>query len=288
MSKQIKICVLLFCLYFTGCSKSEFKETDPATGNEPGVVSDNITDTCLVSEIQQISGSVIYNSYNYIKNNQQQTTSITYKENSGASQVKANFQYKADSILIGNNEWMIKNPVTGNIEQYYCIEKLNAQLSDQVLYKYEYNNEGELVRKKIYYNGAVTPDFVSYYLYDNSNLVGVELRTGSSNVLLLTSSIVYDMQKDIKPWIYCYTDFFENNTYLQAFSFGKKITHPLLQIKSTLYDAADGKTLDTWTTNFSGYVISKDKYVLQASANGDNQQGLGFLIGDLRFGYKCK
>jgi hypothetical protein len=55
-----------------------------------------------------------------------------------------------------------------------------------------------------------------------------------------------------------------------------------------IYDFSSGSIIDEWKTSFSGYVISKDGYVLQVNCNGDNQQGLSMFVATNRFTYTCK
>jgi hypothetical protein len=58
-------------------------------------------------------------------------------------------------------------------------------------------------------------------------------------------------------------------------------------INTSVYDVANGSVIDTWVTNFSDYVFSKDGFVLQTTAKGDLQQGLGLLYGTTKFDYQC-
>ena len=58
-------------------------------------------------------------------------------------------------------------------------------------------------------------------------------------------------------------------------------------IQTKIFDTNDGSIFDIWTTNFTGFVFSNDGYVLQTTATGDQQQGLGLLYGITRFDYQC-
>jgi hypothetical protein len=110
---------------------------------------------------------------------------------------------------------------------------------------------------------------------------------GSKRDILLASTIDYDMTTERKPWVYLFPDFFEGSRYLQAFNFGKRGSYPVKNIVTKIHNTTDGAVLDTWSTSFSGYVFSQDGFILQTSAAGHLQQGLGLLFGTTRFDYQC-
>ncbi|MCW3088563.1 MAG: hypothetical protein JWQ78_1949, partial [Sediminibacterium sp.] len=131
--------------------------------------------------------------------------------------------------------------------------------------------------------------FETNYTYDNNNLLtGCVLYAGSKKDKLLQTVIDYTMTVAKKPWVYLFPDFFEGYHYLQALNFGKRGNYPVKNITTTIYDISDGSVLDTWATAFSGYVYSEDGFILQTTAKGDLQQGLGLLFGTTRFDYQCK
>ena len=104
----------------------------------------------------------------------------------------------------------------------------------------------------------------------------------------MQTTFTYDVTVTIKPWIYLYADAFECYSFLDGFSFGNKPTNPVMKIDTQVFDSNTSVQIDEWITTFGSYVYSTDKYVLQVSAAGDLQQGLGFIIGTMRFYYQCK
>jgi hypothetical protein len=285
--KKNNVHILLLCLLLCACGKS-FTETDPTTGTTPTPVNQNNKDTCALIGISQINGSITYNNILFGRNASQQTISFEYNEPATPSAISREaFVYRQDSILIENDHWMLRDPQHGQISTYFHLEKINDTIIDRVLYRYKYDAEKRLTQKTIYYNGASLPDFITDYIYNGNLLVRCELWTGDHSKKILVSNIDYDMSVTIKPWIYLFTDAFENNRYLQAFPFGKRSNHPPKQIRTLIYDGITETLLDSWTTNFSGYVYSPDNYVLQTTTTGDNQQGLSILAGTLRFKYQC-
>ena len=166
------------------------------------------------------------------------------------------------------------------------IERLDA-IADDILYEYKYDLNGKLVQKLIYYNYSTEPDYITKYLYDGKNLISSQLLAGDGITKLMQTDLTYDVNTTIKPWLYLYGDAFESYRFIQGFSFGPRSTLAVKKIVSTIYDANYGNALDTWTTNFSGYVISKDQHVLQVTCDGDLQQGMGLFLGTIRFDYQC-
>lgn len=280
--------ILSLLAVLSSCGKS-FVETDPATGNTPEHVSNNPNATCMIGNISQINGSQIYNNLAYQYTTAQLASGVEITEPSlNNNRVVKNFSFRGDTILLDASQWLLQDPVTRYISKMQVIEQVNSNIQDTILYQYEYDGSGKLVRKKCFYNRSKDPDFTTDYSYTGNNITSCKLMLGSGPQKLMESSISYDATISIKPWLYLFTDVFENNLYLQAFSFGIRPSLAVKEINTVVYDSGSGNIIDTWVTKFSGYVLSKDNYVLQVNANGDNQQGLAFLTGTLRFNYSCK
>jgi hypothetical protein len=279
--------LLILLLLALGCSK-DIVETDPFTGEAIQVITTNPTATCQITRIRQISGKLAFNRLEYQRDNSNKTLGMDYYDSITNTNFKSAFQYRGDTIVMGNSEWMIQDGATKNISQYFVRDTTNDSFWDDILYEYKYDQTGKLIKKLIYYNYSADPDYITNYLYDGNDLITTQLFAGDAKAKLMQTDITYDASTTIKPWIYLFGDAFENYRYLQGFSFGKKATHLVKKIVSTIYDINNGTTLDLWTTTFGEYVISKDQYVLQATSIGDNQQGMGTLLGTIRYDYQCK
>jgi len=279
--------ILILFLLLQSCSK-QFVQTDPLTGEEVQFLSTKDSATCQISTIRQISGKTSFNRLEFQRDNGNKIMGLNYYDSiTNTVDYKASFQYRGDTIIMGNAEWMVQDSKTKHINQYFVSDTSNDLFADDILYEYKYDLSGKLVQKSTYYNYSTVPDYISKYLYDGNNLITTQLFLGDGITKLMQTDITYDGNTITKPWIYFYGDAFESYRFLQGFSFGPRSTLAVKKIITTIYDANYGNTLDTWTTNFSGYVISKDQYVLQVTCDGDLQQGMGLFLGTIRFDYQC-
>lgn len=269
------------------CSKT-LVETDPITGNPPQPIASATDSLCGISAIRQVSGSTFYNQWIYNRNSSQLFSSIQYAD--AVSQTIPFIQnpvYKGDTIVLDSTSWIIRDLQTGFVQQYFIREKKSSTLYDNIYYTYHYNSNGFLKQKYTFYNQKLTPDYVTYYYYDEKNLINCQLFTGDEKKRLLQSKISYDLTKEIKPWIYLFTDAFHEYPYLPILNFGKHPQNPVSEIQTMIYDVTNDSSKDQWITKFSGYVFSTEKYVVQVTTTGTPQQGLGFLLGTQRFDYHC-
>jgi len=270
----------------SSCRKS-FVETDPNTGGEPTIVSNNPNSYCRIQNISQVNGTATFFSISYQYANKIFPNEIAVAEPAiNNLTLKTDFITKGDTIYFGTGQWMIRDAVHGQITEMLLIEADVSGVRDTILYRYLYDASIRLSQKKSFYNGNTQPDFITDYFYSGTMLTSVKVQLGDGR-RLMESSIAYDPSVSIKPWVYLYTDAFESNRFLHGFPFGVHTTTLVKQIQTYIYDTNTGEQLDKWNTFFSGYVISKDGYVLQVNSTGDNQQGLSFLTGTLRFKYVC-
>jgi hypothetical protein len=281
-------CILILLLLALGCSK-EYVETDPLTGKEVQALTTDPAASCQLTQLRQISAKIAFNRLDYQRDNANKIQGMNYYDSiTNTVDYKLTFQYRGDTIAMGSWEWMIQDGISKNINQYFVRDTTNGSFWDDILYEYKYDPAGKLIKKLTYYNYSSDPDYITNYLYDGNDLITSQLFSSDGKSKLMQTDVSYDASKTIKPWIYLFGDAFENYRYLQGFSFGKRPTHAVKKIVSTIYDVNDGTVLDVWTTNMGEYVISKDQYVLQVTSSGDIQQGMGLLLGTIRFDYQCK
>lgn len=281
------VCYIIVCVALAGSCRKSFVETDPVTGALPTVVSTNPNSYCRIENISQVNGTATFFSISYQYANKIFPNEIAIAEPVvNTTTRKINFIVKGDTLFFSTSDWMIRDAVHGQITQMQSVDIDASGNRDTILYRYVYDASIRLIQKKTYYNGNSQPDFITDYFYSGTLLTSIKLQLGDGRKLM-ESSIAYDLGVTIKPWLYLYTDAFESNQLLQGFPFGVRSTALVKQILTNIYDTQTGEQLDKWNTFFSGYVISKDGYVLQVNSTGDNQQGLSFLTGTLRFKYVC-
>jgi hypothetical protein len=271
--------ILLF-----SCGKgAEFKIVDPDTGQPPTQLGSNTSTVCVLSSISQknVSGNGSDAYYLLLRDTNQLVKAVSqYDSLRKKFDYNISFTITKDSVRFSSGEYLRKD-AAGRVSYFYTRADLTDPASDVEVYQYSYNTNGYLVSKLRYVNGAATPFYETKYTYDNNNLL-------IGCTVLVGATLSYEMTTAIKPWLYLFPDGFEIYKYAQGLDFGKKGGYPIKQILTKIYDISDGSVLDTWTTNFSGYVYSLDNYILQTTASGDLQQGIGLLYGTNRFAYQCK
>jgi hypothetical protein len=265
--------------------------TDPLTG-APVTNLTSTTGDCYISNIAQRNNNYSTNIDNALvisRDTAFQPTRLVYVDsltNKNGSNITVN--KINDSIALSTGEYFLLDKTSKQVVFFSSKADLTDPLSDNMQYRYIYNAAGYLIQKFIYFNSAALPTYETDYSYSSDNtLTGCVLYFGAKKLKFLESTIQVDLTTSIKSWIYLFPDFFEGYNYLQAFNFGKKNNYPLKSIVTNVYDINDGTVYDTWNTSFTSTVVSKDNYLLQITANGDQQQGLGFLFGVTRFSYQC-
>jgi hypothetical protein len=282
-----KIIILLCIIAFIRCGKSEFKLTEPATEQASQPLPTNQNTNAKIIAIKQVNGAILYNKLTYTLNDKLLPTSLKYYDSvSNTVDYMVQFNYKNDTISVNNNEWLVIAPGTNNVMKHFIRTTYADNTFDDELYTYTYDNANRLIKKKIYVNGAVNEDYYSDYSYDGNNLISCKLILASTKQLIQESKIKYNTSQQIKPWVYFFGDAFENNIYLPVLNYGVKPSNTVVSIVTDIYDVAAGTKIDTWSSSFSGYEISKDNFVLQVTTNGDRQQGLGIYLGTMRFDYQ--
>ena len=282
--------MLFVCIgIVAGCNKS-FVETDPATGTSPVSLTSTSTGSCSVINISQKNKDYgnVDNSFQVTRDtNFIPTRMRLYDSLAGKSDYDINVFLSGDSMLLSTGEYLLRDPVTKLIKVLSTKSDIYDPNSDDKLCLYFYNTQGYLIKKQIFLNGSSYPSYETTYGYDNNLLTGCVVTAGANKLKLIESTLAYDTSKIVKPWIYLFPDFFEGYNYLQAFNFGKKAASPVSSILTRIFDINDGSIIDYWYTSFAGYVYSKDNFILQTTAKGDLQQGLGLLFGITRFDYQC-
>lgn len=283
-----RIIYLLILTALISCGK-DFVLTDPQTGQEPVPLASNTNQICEISEIKQINGNVDYSKLNFNRDNNNLTLSLNYFDFiTNKTVYNIQLQNSGDTVRVDAYNWFVKDRTTHNVIKYFSIDTVGNTIGDAITYVYRYDTNNLLVSKQTFYNQTSIPDFTTNYTYSNGNLIACSLFAKDGKTKLLESSYSYDLTIKIKPWVYLFSDAFENNTVLQALPFGARSVNPITQINTKIFDFSSAAILDEWKTSFSGYVFSKDGYVLQVNCNGDNQQGLSLFVGTNRFSYSCK
>jgi len=270
-----------------GCGKNGSGPTNPPSTNPP--TTPPVAKTCQLLGISQLNGGSKPDFALTITFTNDIASAILLYDSLGNQKVfDATFQQiTSDSIRIDQYQYLkvdANKRVTTLVTRSDMTNPLNADIHR---YTYTYNTEGYLTKKDLYVNDAYF--YTTNYTYANNLLIKCIMTVaGNDSYKILESDLTYDANTTIKNWLYTFPDAFESYLYNPALNFGNKGNKALSQIITKIYNPVSGTVIDTWTTNYSNYVISADGYIQSGTANGDLQQGMASFYGKTTFYYQCK
>jgi hypothetical protein len=277
------LCVLLVL----GCSKKDAPPPNPGGGNPPPTPTPK---TCtLVGISQQNTGNKPDFALTVGLNaNGAANGYIVFDSLGNIKREDVTFNYiTSDSIRIDNHQY-IRLDAEKRVVRFVTKSDLrNPSTADDYRYEYTYSN-GLLATKKLYINDYATAYFTSTYTYTNNLLTKCVVTINEGTQKILESELTYDANTTIKDWIYTIPDAFESFFISNALSFGARPNRPLSQAITKLYNPSTNAVIDTWTTNYNGYSLNSDGYLIAGTANGDLQQGMATFYGKTVFYYNCK
>ncbi len=274
-----------------GCSKSESSGGGTPTPPPPPPPPPPVALTCITSAISQVNSGLKSESglTTFYDINLNVIRILVYDSASNIKAFEANFNYiTSDSVRIDAYQYL-KLDATKRVVLFVTKSDLKSPATaDEYKFEYIYNSQGYLVTKNLYINGSKVPNFRTIYTYTNNFLTKCLMTAVSSgNLKILESDLTYDNTVSIKTWIYTFPDAFEGYMYYTALNFGNRPLNPLKQVITKIYNA-NGTILDTWTTNYSGYIVNSNGYLTYGVASGDLQQGIASFYGKTNFYYQCR
>lgn len=271
-----------------GCSKKDSPAPNPGGGNPPPPTP--TPKTCTLTGIsQQNTGNKPDFALSIGLNSSGAANTYTLFDSLGNSKrEEVNFTYiTTDSIQLDNYQYIRLDAEKRVIRFVTKSDLRNPATADDYRYEYTYSN-GLLATKKLYINGYSSAYFTSNYTYTNNLLTKCVVTINEGTQKILESDITYDANTSIKDWIYTIPDAFESFLISNALSFGAKPNRPPTQVVTKLYNPSTSAVIDTWTTNYNGYSLNTDGYLIAGTANGDLQQGMAAFYGKTVFYYSCK
>lgn len=283
---KILIIIMFGSLLIASCGKG-YDTTVPIT-----LPTNPVAKTCIFSGITQRNsgGKPEFNltiQYNPILN----PIKISLFDSSANVQVfDANLSYiTPDSIRIDAYQYF-KLDASKRVILFVTKEDMSfPTISDDYRYEYKYSPDGFLIAKFLYINKSRVPQYTTNYTYSNGQLLSCIMTTSSSdNKKVLESTLTYDASVSPKTMIYTFPDGFENSLYSVALNYGIRPTNAPSRIITKIFDPISGNTLDTWTTNYSGYALDSNGYLTGGTTTGDQQQGIFSFYGKTNFSYQCR
>ena len=286
--------IVAFAVVLLSCSKSNDTSSPGGNGgggNGGGNGGGSKDTSCVIATISQVNSSTgaefslsaFYNS-SYGVNKL-----VIFDSAKNAKDFEAVFNYVTpDSVRINQYQYLILD-ASKKVIRFATKSDLNdVANAEDYLFEYIYNNDGYLATKNLYVNGTKLPNFSTAYTYTNNLLTHcVMTAVSSGNLKVLESDLTHDNNLKIKNWIYTFPDAIEGYMYLTVLNFGNRVTSPLKQVVTKIYNPTSGALIDTWTTNYSNYKTDSHGYILSGEANGDLQQGIATFYGKTNFYYYC-
>lgn len=283
--------IILTVATLAACSKPNDPTPTPPT---PPVVPPvtPTTQTCIMSGVSQRNSgtkaefaiTVVYNS------TLAPTTIVVYDSASSTHIYDATLTYAAaDSIRLNAYEY-IKLDASKRVSLFITRSDMtDAANSDVYRYQYVYNTDGYLATKYLLINGSANANYTTTYTYTGTQLTGCSMvATSSGNLKILDATISYESTLAPKRMMYTFPDGFENFYFTAALNYGTRPVKLMSQMVTKIYNPGTGAVIDTWTTNYSGYSLDTNGYLVGGTATGDLQQGVAAFYGKTFFSYQCQ
>lgn len=276
-------CIILL----SSCLKEFSNEGEDSAG---GVI---IGADCRISKIayaDSVSGGGL-GSLSATINSSDEVTNITgFDSLSLTIDFNSQPQYFAngDTVYIDPDQYFVRTTGSKRIRQFHGFVDPTVPTSPEYDVNYVYDGNGKLMQKL--YSFTLFPG-ITYqevtYTYAGGNLIGMTNMDAFTGELISDASLTYYNNIAPKNFMYLFPD---ENTLLefnQFFNFGGRPANAVKNLKVRYYDP--GNVLrDSAVSEFKGYIMSRDNYVLSTYMVGDDQPALPALEGKLSFSYKCK
>lgn len=285
MQNRLKsiLTILSAAVLFGACSKEASFEKD----NNNNSLGDN----CKIQAVIPLDSSTRkgLGSYNVTFGNNGLTSALQlYDSITQTQHFATTFLYQGDTIKIGTGDYFIRES-GGRIKEFYTHSLPGDPTSEAYIYKYYYDQNGNLATKN-WYVVSTSPDvpvFTYTYTWQNNNLIKVVAAeaTGAKRTAL-TAELTYNTNLAAKNFMYVFPEADELGPYVFSVDLGNKSKNLPASITVKVYDE-NGAVTDTYNTAYSAYKLSTDGYVLELYADGDPVDGLLVSQGLITFKYIC-
>lgn len=288
MKKTSALVLGIGCLILLSSCLKEFSNEGEDSGG--GII---IGADCRISKIayaDSASGAGL-GSISAVINSSDEVTSIT-KFDSLSLTIDFNSlpQYFAsgDTVYIDPDQYFVRTTGTKRIRQFHGFVDPTVPGSPEYDVNYVYDANGKLSQKL--YNFTLFPG-ITYqevtYTYAGGNLVGMTNIDAFTGDLISDASLTYYTNIAPKNFMYLFPDENTLPEFSQFFNFGGRSANAVKNLKVRYYDPGN-VLIDSAVSDFKGYVMSRDNYVLSTYMNGDDQATIPAPDGKLTFSYKCK
>ncbi len=284
MKKLIAAQILISILLLSSCRK-EYSYENGGSTNSNIVGSD-----CRISKIvytDSLSGFALGSIAAIINSNDQSTSITDFDSLSNSVNTVSSPLYIGDTVFINSDEYFVQNAASKRIVKFHGLQDPFNSGSPKIDVDYVYDASGYLIQKLYsYFLFSGAPYAQVDYVYAGGNLIHmdhVDLTTGD---LIDDADITYNTLAP-KNFIYLFPDELTNQVFTQFLNFGIKSKNALSAIIINNYTTGN-VVVNTYTSNFTNYILSVDNYVLSCVMRGDDQPSIPAEAGKLTFSYHCK
>ena len=198
--------------------------------------------------------------------------------------------YSGDTIYVDPDEYFIVDPTNNRILHLHGVLNSSSFTFES---DYFYDASGNLVKKTYDFPGASTsPALVIDYTYFAGNPIHMTSTDMTVPEVIADADIDYYSNISPRKFLTIMPDetissnYNHFATFSQFFNFGNKPINAVKAMKVRQY--VGGAAVDSTVSVFTGYIMSRDNYVLSVYMLGNDQESIPAAQGKLVFSYKCK
>ncbi len=286
-SKVLYVGLLILTVVLSSCLKEFSNEGDDTPG---GII---IGADCRISKIaytDSASGTGL-GSISAVINSSDEVTDVTrFDSLSLTIDFNSIPQYFAngDTVYIDPDQYFVRIAGTKLVKLFHGFVDPTVPGSPEYDVNYVYDGNGKLAQKL--YNYTLLPG-ITYqevtYNYASGNLISMTNIDAFTGDLISDATLTYYTNIAPKNFMYLFPDENTLPSYSQFFNFGGRPANAVKSLKVRYYDPGN-IAVDSTVSDFKGYVMSRDNYVLSTYMLGDDQSSIPAMEGKLTFSYHCK
>lgn len=292
MKKRYYSLLLLLPLIIFSCGKELSVETGALPGDSTGT-GNPARNSCLLAKIVQAdpaSGKAQLAFVSGFNSNNQVVTHDVIDSTSNSIINNFSLSYPTGRIQIDAVQYFVVNS-DGRISEFHGYEYPDDNTSERFTVRYTYNANGQMVLRTEAYD--TLPGVVQYqmkFTYSGGNVTKEEYegKVGSAFVKIADINFTYDESKTVKSFLYLPGIAPEISLFQTAVNAGVNNANPVTRIVTATYNPATSTVVNTFTTNFTNYVINANNYVQSFDVTGNDYVAGGISAGSrYRLYYNC-
>ena len=290
MKRRYYSLLLLLPVLILSCGKEVSLETGAKPGDSTGTP---ISNNCILAKIVQADQATGKAEIAFVSGFNSENKVVTHDVIDSGSNVIINsfsLSYPTGRVQIDAEQYFVVN-ADGRVSEFHGYEYPDDNTTEKFTVRYTYNAAGQMTLRTETYD--TLPGVVQYqmrFTYSGGNLTKEEYEgnTGRSFVKIADISFTYDASKTVKSFLYLQGIAPEISLFQTAINAGVNNTNPVSRIVTSTYNPTTGAVINSFTTNFSNYVINSNNYVQSFDVSGNDYVAGGITAGSkYRLSYNC-